>query len=183
MEPTTTIGDRLRVIRTNMNLSLDETAKLTGVSKPMLGQIERGQSVPTITTLWKIATGLKKPLSTFMDNRQTEYDMVNIFDSAPITEDNGKMRAYPIFSFDPIRSTEMFRIGFNAGCRHSSDKHSDGVEEYVLVISGKLQLVINGEEVILGKEQAIRFRADVPHEYNNPFDDKCEVYNIIYYPE
>ena len=79
METTTTIGERLRVIRTNMNLSLDETAKLTGVSKPMLGQIERGQSVPTITTLWKIATGLKKPLSSFLDNRQTEYDMVNIF--------------------------------------------------------------------------------------------------------
>ena len=183
MEPTTSIGERLREIRVNANLSLDETAKITGVSKPMLGQIERGQSVPTITTLWKIATGLKKPLSSFLDNRQTEYDMVNIFDAAPITEDNGKMRAYPIFSFDPIRSTEMFRIDFDAGCRHSSDKHSDGVEEYVLVISGKLQLVINGEEVVIGKEQAIRFRADVPHEYNNPFDEKCEVYNIIYYPE
>ena len=59
MEPTTAIGERLREIRVNANLSLDETAKLTGVSKPMLGQIERGQSVPTITTLWKIATGLK----------------------------------------------------------------------------------------------------------------------------
>ena len=77
----------------------------------------------------------------------------------------------------------MFRIDFDAGCYHLSDKHSDGVEEYVLVISGKLQLVINGEEVVIGKEQAIRFRADVPHEYNNPFEEKCEVYNIIYYPE
>lgn len=183
MEPSTTIGERLREIRVNANLSLDETAKLTGVSKPMLGQIERGQSVPTITTLWKIATGLKKPLSSFLDNRQTEYDMVSVFDTTPITEDNGKMRAYPIFAFDPIRSTEMFRIDFDAGCRHSSDKHSDGVEEYVLVIMGKLQLVLNGEEIVIEKEQAIRFRADVPHEYNNPFDDKCEVYNIIYYPE
>ena len=183
MKPTNTIGEQLRKIRANLNLSLDETAKLTGVSKPMLGQIERGQSVPTITTLWKIATGLKKPLSSFLDNRQTEYDMVNLFFSFFITEDNGKIRAYPIFSFDPIRSMEMFRIDFDAGCRHSSDKHSDGVEEYVLVISGKLQLVINGEEVVIGKEQAIRFRADVPHEYNNPFADKCEVYNIIYYPE
>lgn len=118
-----------------------------------------------------------------MDNRQKKYDIVNIFDSAPITEDNGKMRAYPIFSFDPIRGMEIFQIDFDAGCRYSSDKHSDGVEEYVLVISGKLQLVINGEEVIIAKEQVIRFRADVPHEYNNPFDNKCEVYNIIYYPE
>lgn len=183
MEPTNAIGERLREIRINLNLSLDETAKLTGVSKPMLGQIERGQSVPTITTLWKIATGLKKPLSSFLDNRQTEYDIVNIYGVPPITEDSGRMRAYTMFSYDPIRSMEMFCIEFDSECRHASDKHSDGVEEYIMVLSGKLQLVINGEEVVIEKDNAIRFRADVPHEYNNPFSETCTVYNIIYYPK
>ncbi len=47
-EPLSAIGERLKSIRVNRNLSLDETSKLTGVSKPMLGQIERGQSVPTV---------------------------------------------------------------------------------------------------------------------------------------
>lgn len=183
MEPTNAIGERLRELRINLNLSLDETAKLTGVSKPMLGQIERGQSVPTITTLWKIATGLKKPLSSFLDNRQTEYDMVNIYGAPPITEDSERMRAYTMFSYDPIRSMELFFIEFDSECRHASDKHSDGVEEYIMVLSGKLQLVINGEEVVIEKDNAIRFRADVPHEYNNPFSETCAVYNIIYYPK
>lgn len=63
--PVNTIGERLKEIRANRVLTLDDTAKITGVSKPMLGQIERGQSIPTITTLWKIATGLKVPLSSF----------------------------------------------------------------------------------------------------------------------
>ena len=183
MEPTTAIGERLREIRVNANLSLDETAKLTGVSKPMLGQIERGQSVPTITTLWKIATGLKKPLSSFLDNRQTEYDKVNIFEAAPVFEDNEKMRAYPMFSYDPIRSVEMFLIEFDPECSHASEKHSEGVEEYILVLSGKLQMIINGEEVVIDNQQALRFRADVPHEYNNPFSETCTVYNIIFYPQ
>lgn len=53
------IGKHLKNIRQNRELSLDEAAEMTSVSKPMLGQIERGQSSPTITTLWKIATGLK----------------------------------------------------------------------------------------------------------------------------
>ena len=52
------IGKHLKNIRQNRELSLDEAAEMTGVSKPMLGQVERGQSSPTITTLWKIATGL-----------------------------------------------------------------------------------------------------------------------------
>lgn len=59
------IGDRLKEIRIRRQMSLENVAELTGVSKPMLGQIERGQSTPTINTLWKIATGLKVPLSSF----------------------------------------------------------------------------------------------------------------------
>ncbi len=65
------IGEKLKSIRMARTLSLDDTAVLTGVSKPMLGQIERGQSVPTVTTLWKIATGLKTPLSAFLEGPQT----------------------------------------------------------------------------------------------------------------
>ena len=117
-----------------------------------------------------------------MDNRQSDYDIVNTFETVPVFEDDKRMRAYPLFSFDPIRSVEVFLIEFEPECRHSSDKHSDGVEEYILVVSGRLQLIINGEEVVLDKGKAVRFRADVHHEYNNPYSEQCTVYNIIFYP-
>ena len=181
--PASLIGKRLRAIRTKLDLSLDSAAKMTGVSKPMLGQIERGQSAPTITTLWKIATGLKTPLSAFLQERQADYTVVRMRGKAPVTEDGGRMRAYPVFPFDPIRGMELFYIEFDAGCRHPSDKHDDGVEEYVMVLSGKLQLEMGGKKVVVGKNEAVRFRADVPHGYNNPFRGKCSVYNMIFYPE
>lgn len=57
------IGQRLKAARQNRNMTLDGLAEITGVSKPMLGQIERGQSSPTVNTLWKIATGMKIPFS------------------------------------------------------------------------------------------------------------------------
>ena len=181
-EPAVMIGARLREIRTELDLSLEEAAKRTGVSKPMLGQIERGQSIPTVTTLWKIATGLKTPLSSFLQERSPDYSIIRIGGEAPVTEDQGRMRAYPIFPYDPIRSMEVFFIAFDPGCRHISEKHSEGVEEYILVRSGTLQLVLNGREVLVGKDEAIRFRADIPHEYHNPFSEECDAYNLIYYP-
>lgn len=181
-EPVAMIGDRLRRIRTNQNISLDDASKMTGVSKPMLGQIERGQSTPTITTLWKIATGLKTPLSSFLQERQPEYTIIDNCGENPITEDDGRMRAFPIFPFDPIRSMEIFYIEFDSGCNHASEKHSDGVDEYLMVLSGRLQLIISGKEVVIKKNAAIRFCADVPHEYNNPFSEDCSAYNIIFYP-
>lgn len=175
------IGQRLKSIRQSRNITLEDTAILTGVSKPMLGQIERGQSTPTITTLWKIATGLKAPLSLFLEEQQPEYSVVNLKNEEIISEDCGRMRAYPLFAYDPIRNVEIFYIEFDAGCRHASDKHNSGVEEYILVQTGKLQLVLNEKEIIVGEKQAIRFRADIPHAYNNPFDEQCMVYNIIFY--
>ena len=124
--PVSAIGEKLKEIRRRKKLSLDEVSHLTEVSKPMLGQIERGQSVPTITTLWKIATGLKTPLSSFLEERQADYTVISIDKSKVISENDGKMRAYPLFTYDPVRSVEIFFIVFDSGCSHISDKHDHG---------------------------------------------------------
>ena len=61
------IATNLKRIRTAKKMSLDNVANLTGVSKSMLGQIERGDSSPTITTIWKITNGLKISFSSLMN--------------------------------------------------------------------------------------------------------------------
>ncbi len=176
------IGEKLKSIRMARTLSLDDAAALTGVSKPMLGQIERGQSVPTVTTLWKIATGLKTPLSAFLEEPQMEYTVTGPDEANVVLGDGGKMRAYPLFTYDPVRSVETFYIEFDLDCRHSSDKHDEGVEEHIFVLRGTLRLVLGDRPVEVGERQAIRFRADIPHAYQNVTEGRCEVYNTIFYP-
>ena len=176
------IGEKLKSLRTTRTMSLDDVSALTGVSKPMLGQIERGQSIPTVTTLWKIATGLKTPLSFFLEGPQAEYFIVSPDQANVILGDNGKMRAYPLFTYDPVRSVETFYIEFDPDCRHSSDKHNDGVEEHIFVLRGTLRLVLGDKTVDVGEKQAVRFRADIPHAYQNLSGSECAVYNTIFYP-
>jgi Predicted transcriptional regulators len=60
------IAQNLKRLREERKLSLDRVAELTGVSKSMLGQIERGDSSPTVATVWKIANGLKVSFTTLM---------------------------------------------------------------------------------------------------------------------
>lgn len=175
------IGEQLKKIRQERGLTLDDAANLTEVSKPMLGQIERGQSSPTITTLWKIATGLKVPLSSFLQEQETKYSVSDLSGQDAISAENGAMRAYTLFAYDPIRSFESFYIEFEPGCIHTSDKHNDNVEEIVYVISGRLDMVINGEKITLSEKQAIRFLANVTHSYQNNYDGLCCVYNTIFY--
>ena len=95
--------------------------------------------------------------------------------------DSGKMRAYPLFTYDPVRSVETFYIEFDPNCRHSSDKHDEGVEEHIFVLRGTLRLVLGNRFVEVSERQAIRFRADLPHAYQNVTGDKCEVHNTIFY--
>lgn len=176
-----TIGKQLKTVRQNRNMTLDILAEVTGVSKPMLGQIERGQSSPTITTLWKIATGLKVPLSFFLQEEKTKYSVVDPSEQEAVSAENGAMRAHTLFPYDPIRDFEAFYIEFDPGCIHTSDKHNDNVEETIYVIRGKLDMVINGEKVTLSEKQAIRFFANVAHSYQNNYDGLCCIYNTIFY--
>ena len=101
------IGEKLKSIRMARTLSLDDTAVLTGVSKPMLGQIERGQSIPTVTTLWKIATGLKTPLSAFLEEPQTEYTVT------------GPDEAKVVLGDRPVEVSERQAIRFRADIPHA----------------------------------------------------------------
>ena len=141
------IGQKLKSVRQSRNMTLDDVAELTGVSKPMLGQIERGRSSPTVNTLWKIATGMKIPFSSFLQEQEAEYTVVDLQEHDMITEENGCMRAYTLFGFDPVRGFEVFYIEFDAGCRHYSDRHNDGVEEYIFVVKGKLDVTLNNRTI------------------------------------
>lgn len=88
----------------------------------------------------------------------------------------------PLFAFDPVRNVEIFYIEFDAGVRHESAAHVDGVEEYIFLLQGAMGLMTSGKEAVLQEKQSIRFRADVPHAYENLSQECCCVYNMIVYP-
>lgn len=175
------IGNKLKDIRSKRNLSLDEVTKLTGVSKAMLGQIERGQSNPTVSTLWKIATGLKVSFSLFIDEDQEDLKVICQNDISPIIEDNNRMKLYPIFPFDANKGFEVFTIELEPGSNHISIPHNDGVEEYIIVTEGQIEITIDNKKFILEKGNSIKFMANRPHTYKNISTDKSIFQNIILY--
>lgn len=91
------------------------------------------------------------------------------------------MRAFPIFSFDPTLNIEIYYIELDAEYHHKFKKHLDGVEEYVLVVQGMLEIEVS-TKIILKEKQALCFRANVFHAYNNPYQQQCVIYNMVIYP-
>jgi transcriptional regulator with XRE-family HTH domain len=175
------IGKEMRRIRTEMRISLDTAARLTGVSKAMLGQIERGESVPTISTLWKISTGYKVTFSNFISQPSDNNNILSIGDIYPIKEENGEMLLYNIFPFDPISGLDFLQIHINPHCRHVSFPHTNVLNEYIVVIKGQLEMTINEKVYLLKEGDAMSFHGDVNHIYANPSNDETVFHNIIRY--
>lgn len=80
-------------LRKNRKLILDQVSELTGVSKAMFGQIEKGKSTPTVTTLWKIANGLQVSFSIFLK----EEKKINLQDIEPVIDHEKNDSFYPFF--------------------------------------------------------------------------------------
>lgn len=177
------IGYHLKNIRKNRGFSLDKVTEMTGVSKAMLGQIERGESNPTVATLWKIATGLKVSFSSFLEENHNgkELSLVSYTKINPIIEEEGNMIIYPLFFFDVNRGFEIFTIKLNPGCNHVSEPHDDGVEEYIIVTEGIVDITVGKDTYKLEKGDAIRFHANKNHIYRNTSGQHACFENIIYY--
>ena len=180
-DPTCNIGSVLKRVRFERGLTLEETSNLTGVSKAMLGQIERGESNPTISVLWKISTGLRISFSELLGSEGDNYEAISIDDIEPVYESDGKMILYDVFPFNPISGFEYFYIKLLPGAEHLSTPHQSSVEEYIVVTKGTLELTVGEQIFELAAPAALRFKPNKSHTYSNPHDTEVIFQNIIKY--
>jgi len=176
------IAGNLRQLREDRKLSLEKASEITGVSKSMLGQIERGESNPTITTIWKIASGLKVSFTALVNAPQADTVIVNQADIVPLIEADGKYRVYPIFPYEEGRRFEMYSLEIDQGGYFASNPHGEKTQEFITVFDGELTILTNNREYKIAKGESIRFRADKPHSYHNPGDVLARLSLVIYYP-
>lgn len=173
------IGQRLRSLRQQRQLSLDELSELTGVSKPMLGQIERGNSNPTVAILWKIASGLQVPLASFL-SRNPSVKVLREKEQSKFHEDHDLFEIYNTFA-SPGIPLEIYRIKLLPGCIHRQEPHGPGVLKSVTVHSGTLTIEIDEEATVLDEGDAVSFSSDCTHVFKNESTDECECNVSIYY--
>jgi len=176
------IAQNLKRLREEKKLSLDNVSNLTGVSKSMLGQIERCEVNPTVSTVWKIANGLKISFTQFLSKPEVDIEVVDKSQTQPLVEDDGKFKIFPVFSFDSARRFEMYSIEVDLGGYLYSEGHLQGTQEFITVFSGSIAISINNEDFVVAEGNSIRFKADRPHSYKNTGSAVCTLSMVIYYP-
>lgn len=176
------LARNLKAIREKEKLSLEKVAQLSGVSKTMIGQIERGESSPTLTTIWKIANGLKISFTSLINNPLPDTTVVLRNEIQVLTEDNGRYRVYPSFPFQEDKRFEMYTIEIEKEGKLSSDSHKKGTEEFITVFDGEVTIDVSDAQYTLKNGDSIRFKADRPHTYANSGDTLARLSMTIYYP-
>ncbi len=173
------IAYNLKKLRKERNLSQGQLADMAGVSKVIISQIEKGDSNPTINTIWKLTGALKLPYTSLLEINTAKTEHIKKREAAELVEDK-----YHIFSYYPKntdRNFELYEIEMEAGCDHPSIGHSTNSYEYIFLTEGEITIIVNDTEYTLMKEDTIFFDASVPHCYRNDTAHTAKMVLIIQY--
>lgn len=180
------LAEQLRLMRAARGWSLDRAAQATGVSKAMLGQIERGESSPTFTTLWKISDGFECSLTSFLVPAATSAEgapdtLLRSADALRKRVASDDMLVAPLFPFEARYGFEFLELTLPPGYTRPSGPHAAGVTEHVIVTRGEMEVLVDGHWQHLACGDAIRFDASRPHGYRNPGAVEARCHNLIHY--
>ncbi|MGD8190697.1 helix-turn-helix domain-containing protein [Brevibacillus ginsengisoli] len=175
------IAQNLKRLRLERNLSLGQLAELSEVSKVMLSQIEKGDTNPTINTIWKIAKGLNVPYTVLIDKHEQNTTVIKKTEAKEQSSKDGTYRVYCYYGNTPQRNFELFLLEMDSGATYTSVGHSEKSQEYITVLEGELVLSTNNEDYVLKKEDSISFSSAVPHTYKSCGETTLKAMVINFY--
>lgn len=167
------IGARVKALREASSLSLRDLAERSGVSAPMLSQVERGETSPTLTVAARIATGLDLRLSQLL--RLDEGGSVTIVRAGARAGGGSARRGHRFEVMTPSQpgqrselSRHTLAAGGSTGAADDPPMHEPGSRETALVERGEIVLVCDGQRHELSEGDCVTFDADLPHHFENP---------------
>jgi transcriptional regulator with XRE-family HTH domain len=176
------VGPRVKALREAEGLSLRDLAERSGVSAPMLSQVERGETSPTLQTAARIAQGLELRLSQLL--RLDEDGAVSIVRRGERRTGGTRAHRYEVLTPPlPGQRAEISRHtllpGAATGGPGDPPMHEPGARETAVVESGAVQLHVDGAVHALGEGDAVTFDADLPHHFENHGKEEAVLLAIV----
>jgi transcriptional regulator with XRE-family HTH domain len=175
------VAENLRQRRKARNMSLDDLARASGVSRAALSQIETCKSNPTVGVLWKIAVGLGIPFAELIGAPRSGAAVLRRGDSQLLRSSDGRFESRPLTPAGASPIVELYELRIAARSTHRSEAHAPGTHEVVVVLTGQLRLHVDQEVYELAAGDSIAFAADRAHAYENPAGSEARYHNVIVY--
>jgi XRE family transcriptional regulator, regulator of sulfur utilization len=178
------LGPRIRILREGMDLSLRDLAERSGVSAPMLSQVERGETSPTLQVASRIARGLDLRLSQLL--RLDEQGAVTIVRRSERRKGPAAAGGHRYEVLTPPLpgqraevSLHMLAPGASTGGRGDPPMHEPGSREVAIVEKGTVMFHCDGHCYGLDGGDSVTFDADLPHRFENPGEDEAVLLAVV----
>ena len=178
------VGPRVRALREGMGLSLRDLAQRTGVSAPMLSQVERGETSPTLAVAARMAAGLELSLSQLL--RLDEGDGVSVVRAherrrggSPAGGHSYEIVTPPLPGQRAEVSLHTLPRGGATGGPDDPPMHEPGSRETAVVTRGRLRLLCGDADCELGEGDAVTFDADLPHRLENAGEGEASFFAVV----
>jgi len=176
-------GVRVRALRDGMDLSLRDLAERSGVSAPMLSQVERGETSPTLAVAERIASGMELTLSQLL--RLDDADGVSVVRVADRRR-GGRRRGHRYEVLTPPLPGQRAEVSLHTlapatatGGEDDPPMHEPGARETAVVIDGRLRLMCGGVGHDLDTGDTVTFEADLPHHFENPGEEEARFIAVV----
>jgi transcriptional regulator with XRE-family HTH domain len=177
------LGPRLQQIRKRRKLTLDDLAVMSGVSRSMLSQIERGQTNPTFSTLWNLTQALGLDLSDLVkghSGRQAPaITVLPVHFTPEIRTEDGSCLLRILSPATNAGGFEWYELIIRPGGALVSEPHGPGSTEHLTVLEGALEVTSGGETSRLPAGATARYPADVPHAIHNKDDEVARALLVV----
>lgn len=157
----TKIGPKIKQLRLARNLSLNDLARLSGISKTALSKLEMGDSNPRIDTLEAIASALRFPLGDLFTSQYEEYPCH--IAKIPMIGDYAQQFKFRI---NMGNTSEIWQLNMKRGAVINRPAHMGGSREHIMLHSGTLMLRLKDEQsILLEPGEFYAFACNFPHSY------------------
>jgi transcriptional regulator with XRE-family HTH domain len=156
----------LRRERARTGLSLTELARLAGIAKSTLSQLENGSGNPSLETLWALGTALGVPLSRLIDPPARDIQVIRAADGVVLRAERDPYEAAMLASCPPGARRDIYRVGAEPGTGHQASPHTAGTVEHLILGAGRVLAGPAGEAVELGPGDYLRYPGDLPHVFD-----------------
>ncbi|WP_326697535.1 XRE family transcriptional regulator [Streptomyces sp. NBC_01754] len=178
-----TLAHNVRAARTRAGLSLDELGRRAKVSKGSLFALEKAQGNPNFATLVRLADTLGVSVSALMEGAAQERVRVVSGDVVvPLWAGAQGGEARLMLTTSGPAPVEVWRWSLQPGEEYPSHPHQAGVVETVSVTTGRMVLVVEGDEYPVEAGQTATFGGDVPHTYRGDGDGTCHLIMTVHLP-
>lgn len=181
------IGNQIRKLRNRRELTLQDLADLTGLSKPNLSQIENNLVTPPIATLLKIATALGVAIGYFFEETNQGSNIVVVRKADRYGVAKGQHISHIGYQYEPLAYPKVDKC-MEPFIVHMEERDADSIvynnhrgEEFLYVMEGRLEFRCGSTVIILEEGDSLYFDSVVPHGYRG-IDGTAKTLVVIYKP-